>query len=355
MSREALPVDRLGRRHDERDEGPDRHRGQGSENDLLRQVTREGIGRVVVIEAERHPVQRREEGEQERHGPEPGDELPGDVLANDLRDQHDDHREERQEEKEVADEVGGVVLRSQLRVIPSPRLGDVHELVERGDLVAGHVRQVADRGLPHREARAFVHEPPVRPRGTRNRRGLDPFQVSGEPEGGEVLHRDRARLLLGRAGAGRVVFSDRLEGREVAERGDRDPLFFLDPGLEPPHLPAPDLGIPAVIGARLLEPELPLQIDLRFLLNAEAPREPVLADVPSPTRQELLRDGARFAPVDAELDRSLRKGAPEQRQGDRRARHDRGEAYQHESDVLPLESLHHALTPGSRFQVPGSR
>src|SRR4029078_11564627 len=108
-------------------------RAEDSDEDLLDDVAGQRARRVVVEEGERHAVQRREQGEQERDGAEPGAELlrdvlaeslldapalanglPRDVLADDLLYEHDDHREERQEQGEVADEVGRVVLGPEL-------------------------------------------------------------------------------------------------------------------------------------------------------------------------------------------------------------------------------------------------
>src|SRR4029079_13142938 len=89
-------------------------------------------------------------------------------------------------------------------------------------------------------------------------------------------------------------------------------------GSEPPHLPEPDLRGAPVELARALEPEVALDIDCRVLLDAERPGEAGPPDVAAALGQDPLADAPGSVPVDAELDRRLRKRAAEEGRRGRR-------------------------------------
>src|SRR5262245_64130987 len=97
-----------------------------------------------------------------------------------------------------------------------------------------------------------MDERPVSPVRAGDRGRLDRLEVPETARSEELLGR-RAGLGLGGPRTGRVVPANRFEGREVPERGDRNSLLFLDARPEPPHLPAPDLGVPAIESARPLQ------------------------------------------------------------------------------------------------------
>jgi hypothetical protein len=216
----------------------------------------------------------------------------------------------------------------------------VDPLAVAGEPVARHRRLVADRRVREPDARLLVDEIPVGPVRARDGRGLDRLErLRRQPAGGEVRERDPARLRFRELRAGRVLAEHGAEADELAEGRDRDPLLLELARAEPAHLPDPDLRGAAVELARPLETELPLEVDLRVLLDQELRREPRAPDVAAALREHLLAEAPRAVAVHAKLDPRLGEGAAEERPGDRGARDDHEEAREDEAQVAPVEPL----------------
>ncbi len=344
MLGKALPEDRLGARHDQRDSRADADRAENTRDDPAREERRKRVRGVVVIESQGETVDDREKGKQERDQPEGSDQPPAHVLAHDLRDEHAEHGEKGQDEGEVPHDVRGLVLGAQSAIRALPGLRNVDELPKGRDLPAGDHRFEAYGRLPHPQARRpFVHEPPVRPARPSDRGRLDGPEVGRQPPTRQEAPRDGAGLLEGRTRAWSVVSPDQLEGGEISQRGDLHPFFVFDPRLKPAHRPAPDLRLAAVVATRCREPELLFQIDLGLVFDLEAAGEPALGGVEAPARQVALRQHARLLPIDAKLDRGLGKGPIEESPGHRRAGHDGDEAQRDETAVFVVEFFHAGL------------
>ena len=323
LAREPLAVDRLRRRHDDRDPGARPDGREDPEHDVARQVRRQRARRVVAVEGERDLVEHRKQRQDEGDAAEGGDQAPGNVLAHDLGHEHDEHGEDRHEEAERRDLARRLVLGSEALVVSDPRLGHVHELVEPEDLVPGHRRRVPDRGLRVLHTGALVDEGPVRPVRPRHRRRLDRGQRRlRKAARGQELQGERSRLVLRQPRAGSVLRDDRAKADQVAQRRQRHALLFLDAGAEPAHLPLPDLRLRAVDAACALETELPLEVHLRGVVHVELAGEPGGCNVAAALVQEFLGEDARLPAVDLELDRRLGKGPPKEGGGDSSARSD---------------------------------
>jgi hypothetical protein len=345
----ALAVHGLGGGGEQHDEAAEGERSQHGRQPELGHEGRIAVLRLVVELLEIELVERRQELQHERHGPESDHRRPAHVAVTNAQHQRAGHRQPGEHQEQEGDDRCRVVAGAQLRVVVLPGLWDVEELVVAGDMISrdGDRHPVGGIGIAEVES-LFLPGEGVVDAVRLLRRARFHEVVVGEPQRhrlGEELFGQRARRVGFERSTRRFFREQMPEVRDLAAGRDVDAQLFLVVGLEPAMAPAPQPHLLAVELLGALEAELAFQERLGVVVVVEHRGVFVAGARLAEPRQERFGNAHRLAAIDLELDGGFGEGAPEVAQRDRAADDADHQAAEHEAPVARFEAFEHPPPP----------